>query len=124
MAYRSTPDQVESHEADLTVLRGPWPLRQGKPVTEGVVGELATAVGGARRLVRNVAIALATAIAGGAVGTWAAIRSHYVETGRSLEREATQAKFLRQLDDRLRACEEARGVYLAPRGPSGVGSDP
>lgn len=92
-------------EVELAVVRGPLPLAHKQPVDAGALGDVVQAVSSVRKLVRNAAVALGIAILSGAGGTLVAIRAHWVEQGRALEKKNAEIQYLREVERRLRLLE-------------------
>lgn len=111
-------------ERELSIIRGPVPLEHKKPVDDGALGKVVTTLDDVRSFVKKVAIAMLLAVVGGAGGTWLAIRAHYVDQGREMERAAAKDRAMEDVERRVRHLEGVRGVYVAPDARAVVSPDP
>lgn len=102
--------ELERIDEELAVVRGPLPLKHKQPVDSGALGEVVSALSGVRNLIKRAALALALTVLGGAGGTLVAIRGHYVDQGRALERKEAEVQYLKEVERRLRVLERR---YLA-----------
>lgn len=98
-------------DVELAVIRGPLPLQHKQPVDAGALGEVVGAASSVKSFIKKVAIALALTVLGGAGGTLVAIRAHWVDQGRSLEKDEARTRYLKEVERRLRELERR---YLAP----------
>lgn len=100
-----------SLDIELTVIRGNVPLAYKQPVDEGVLGNLVVGVRNVKNLGIKVLSCVLIALMGGAGGFYVAFRASLVEQGRTMEREAMKAKYLEQVEQRLRELESR---YFVP----------
>lgn len=116
--------RVRDLEKEQILIRGPVRLEHNRPLTsdDGHLGEVVVTVRGTKTFLFKLAASLATAVLLGAGGTILAIRTHFVDQGRAIEKKLQNEERLLRVERAQKRCQCSR--VSGDDGPDVVTPDP